>query len=186
MAEMNRKAQSGEALIFTLLAVVVIFLGFLYAMRNVMSNTTMTGNNLTRQKDIQVADIALRNLQQMIGDAYGDIPLEQSGANQAWWRVVAANTAVPTTYWASCLGNSSTASRCGAIPVSVGTTNLNYTAFAVVQTTGRAPELHSCPLDDFAAYYYDIYIHVVESSGVTSATTETVHKLCIKDPSSNR
>lgn len=186
MAQMSKRHQSGEALIFTLLALVVIFLGFLYTMRNVMSNSVMSGNNLTRQKNVQVADIALRNLQQLIFDNYGDQPLELSGTGQTWWRTVAANTVVPPTYWASCAGNSDTAARCGSVPVAIGTSTLGYTAYAVVQTTGRTPDPYACHLQNFSAYYYDIYIHVVESSGVTSATTETVHKLCVFDPNSNR
>lgn len=187
MELIHRKRQTGEALLFTLLAIVVIFLGFLYAMRNVVSNTTMTGNNLARQKNVQVADIALRNLQQIISDRYGGLPLEVSTVAEPWWRTGTPIT-IPAAYWNSCLGNTDKTARCGNVPVSIGNTALNYQALAVVQASGRAPDVSACPDagQDFVAYYYDIYIYVQENPGVTTATTETVHKLCVKDQSSNR
>lgn len=186
MAKMRRQAkQNGEALLLTLLVLLVMYLAFLYVMRNVMSSSQMAGNNLTRQKNVQVTDIALRNLEQRIFDTYGDQPLEQTGVTQPWYRTVAANTSIGASYWNNCLGNSDSTARCGTISVAVGSTNLSYTAYAVVQTTGRNPDPYACNLQNFSAYYYDIFIHVVEASGVTSATTEMVYKLCVFDPNSN-
>lgn len=184
MAQVNRRRQRGDTLILTLCILVVLLLGFVYVSRNLLYDTVMAGNNLSRQKNVQVADVAMRNLEQMIFNVYGDQQLEQSGVGQPWYRVVPANTSIPDGYWANCLG-AAAASRCGSVPVTVNGSALPYTALAVVQTTGRQPDPYACPNQGFAAYYYDVYIHTVEASGVTSATTETVYKLCVFDPTSN-
>ncbi|MBV8122527.1 MAG: hypothetical protein JO370_00415, partial [Paucibacter sp.] len=55
-----------------------------------------------------------------------------------------------------------------------------------VQPTGRQPDPFACQMQNFAAYYYDVNIHVTEASGVTAANTETVYKLCVFDPNLNR
>jgi hypothetical protein len=61
-----------------------------------------------------------------------------------------------------------------------------YTALAVVQPAGRTPDTDGCHLNSnfTLASYYTIYIRVRETSGVTSATTETVYRLCTKNASS--
>lgn len=181
MAQVSRHRQRGKTLILTLCILVVLLLGFVYVSRHILYDAVMAGNNLTRQKNVQVADIAMRNLEQLILNAYGDQQLELTGAGQPWYRVVPANTSIPDGYWASCLGASTADSRCGSVPVTVNGSALPYTAMAVVQPTGRLPDPYACPQGsgDFSAYYYDIYIHLVEASGVTSATTETVYKLCV-------
>ena len=181
----SRHRQAGETLLLTLGVLVVLLLGFLFVSRHIMSDAQMAGNNLARQKNVQVADVAMSNLSKMILDAYGGQRLEDIGAGLPWFRTVAANTVIPESYWATCLGASAATTRCGNVPVTVNGTALPYTALAVVQTTGRQPESDGC-LQNFAAYYYDVFIHTVESSGVTSATTETVYKLCVYDPNSNR
>jgi len=184
MAQVSRHRQRGETLILTLGILVVLLLGFVYVSRHIMYDAVMAGNNLTRQKNVQVADVAMRNLEQLIFNVYADQPLEQTGVAQPWYRVVPANTSIPDGYWNSCLG-ASAANRCGSVPVTVNGTALPYTAQVVVQTTGRQPDPYACNLQNFSAYYYDVYIHTVEASGVTSATTETVYKLCVFDPNSN-
>lgn len=65
--------------------------------------------------------------------------------------------------------------------VQIGNTALPFTALAVVQATGRQ-DLYACPLGNgaLAANYYDVFLNIKESSGATSATTETVIKLCVQ------
>lgn len=177
-----KSTQTGEALILTLLVLVVLYLGFLYTMRYVMTDAQMAGNNLAQQKNAQSADIALRNLETMMYQASNLIALELSANGQPWYRVVAPGTAGPNTaYWKSCLGNSSSAQRCGSVTVKIGNTNLPFTALAVVQPTDRR-DLYACPLGNgaLAANYYDVFINIQESSAATSATTETVIKLCVQ------
>jgi len=177
-----KSKQTGEALILTLLVLVVLYLGFLYTMRYVMTDAQMAGNNLAQQKNTQSADIALRNLESVVYQASNLVALELSASAQPWYRVVAPGTAGPdAAYWKTCLGNSSNALRCGAVNVQIGNTALPFTALAVVQATGRQ-DLYACPLGNgaLAANYYDVFLNIKESSGATSATTETVIKLCVQ------
>jgi len=170
--------QRGDIMLVTLVFLLLCLLGLVVSMRDSMINTTMNGNNLARQKDVQVADIALRQLETQVLAAYGGQALELSASGQPWWRNVAAGTAAPTgTYWDSCLGNATDSARCGAVSVAVNGSALNYTALAVVQPTGRSDST-SCDLAQFQAVYYDLYVHVKESNGVTAVNTETVYRIC--------
>ncbi|MBB4844774.1 Tfp pilus assembly protein PilX [Paucibacter oligotrophus] len=182
MAMKPRARQSGEALILTLLVLVVLYLGFLYTMRYVMTDAQMAGNNLAQQKNTQSADIALRRLQTMVLQASNLVALEFSATGQAWYRTVAPGTAAPdAAYWRNCLGNASSNARCGTVEVKIGNTVLPFTARAVVQPTDRR-DLYACPLGNIAlaANYYDVFLNIQESSAATSATTETVIKLCVQ------
>lgn len=178
----NRKSkQMGEALILTLLVLVVLYLGFLYTMRYVMSDAQMAGNNLALQKNAQSADIALRKLEDVIYQASNLVPLEISATVQPWYRQVAPGTPGPdAAYWKACLGNASSADRCGAVAVAIGNTALPFTAWAVVQPTGRT-DAYACEVGTLTALYYDVFIYIQESSAATSAATETVIKLCVQN-----
>lgn len=183
----TRHKQRGESLLFTLVTLLILLLGFLYTMRHTLLDISLTGNNLQRQKDVQVSDVALRNLEQQIAAVYSSQPLEISASTQAWYRDVAPGTPFPggpgsgaapsASYWASCVGSSSASARCGVVSVASGSTVLPYTAMAVVQPTGRT-DANACGLPQFRAIYYDIFLRVTETSGATSAVTETVYKLC--------
>ncbi|MBV8503055.1 MAG: hypothetical protein JO006_15230 [Paucibacter sp.] len=177
----SQRGQRGQTLILTISILLVLFLGFLYLMRRVMIDTSVAGNTVARQRDVQVADIALRNLEQTIFNAYGDQPLERSAIGQAWWRAVAPGTALPATFWSTCQA----ANTCAVIPVTVNGQAMPYTALASVQATGRQPDPYTCQMQNFAAYYYDVNIHISEASGATAANTETVYKLCVFDPNLN-
>ncbi len=180
------RGQRGDALVFTLLTLLVVGLGFLVAMRTVLVDTQLSGNHLARQKAVQVSDIALRSLAGTLQAAAGGMPLELAAAAQPWWRDVAAGTAAPDpAYWAGCLGNADATRRCAAVSVAAAGTALPYTALAAVQTTGRPADPHGCGLGQIgsgseqAAVYYDVFIHVVEAAGTAASSTETVYKLCI-------
>lgn len=179
---MNRQPrQAGEALILTLLVLVVLYLGFLYTMRFVMSDAQMAGNNLALQKNTQSADIALRNLEDVIYQASNLVPLEINATGQPWYRVVAPGTAGPdAAYWKACLGNASAANRCGSVNVAIGNTGLPFTAKAVVQPTGRT-DAYGCEVGTLSALYYDVFLNIQESSAATSAAIETVVKLCVQN-----
>jgi Tfp pilus assembly protein PilX len=176
--------QRGDILLVTMVFLLVCLLGLLVSMRDGVVQTTMTGNHLARQKDVQVADIALRTLENQLTTYSGGQDLKLSAAGQPWWRDVAAGTASPTdttsTYWDNCLGNSDTTLRCGSITVAINSTNLPYTAYAVVQPTGRW-DTTSCDMGtqgQFTAVYYDVFVHLKESNGATAVDTETVYRLC--------
>ena len=99
--------------------------------------------------------------------------------------VASAQTAPPTDaanpgYWKSCLGNTTASLRCASIslPSAAG-----YTALALVQPTGHT-DASQCPIPGAVPRYYDVFIHISEVSGMTSATTETIYKLCVAPSSS--
>ncbi len=182
-----RRRQRGDIMLVTMVFLLVCLLGLIGSMRDTIVETNMVGNNLTRQKDVQVADIALQVIKDQIVANFGGLALDQAPniVNKAWWRDLASTSAAspPTAaYWKDCLGNASTTLRCGSIPLVVGGTTLPYTALAVVQPTGRsAPVLdaNSCAMGPtFQAVFYAVYVHVQEASGATNINTETVYKVC--------
>ena len=172
------RRQRGEIILITLVFLLVSLLGLLHSMRDGIVNSMTTGNNLARQKGVQVADIALRQVESRILAAYAGMPLQLSAAGQAWWRDVPAATAAPAAaYWDGCLGNADATRRCASIAVTVDGRTLPYTAYAVVQPTGRS-DATSCSLAQYVAVYYAIHLHVMESNGATAVDTETVYRLC--------
>lgn len=174
----HARRQRGDIMLVTMVFLLVCLLGLVVAMRDGLVSTLMSGNNLARQRDVQVSDIATRQVETQILAAYGGMPLEIGASGQVWMRMVPAGTAAPTdAYWDSCLGNSDTTLRCGSVSVSVNGTALGYTALAVVQPTGRS-DANSCDLAGQQATYYDVYVHLKETNGVTSSNTETVYRLC--------
>jgi len=180
-----RRSQAGDITLVTLIFLLVCLLGLLVAMRSSTVETLMNGNNLARQKDVQVGDVALRQVESQILSTYGGAPLETSAVNQPWYRDVTAGTAAPQTtttptYWDTCLGNSTASLRCAALTLPSNGTTPPYTAYVVVQPTGRY-DTTSCSVGtagQFTAEYYDIFLHIVESSGATAVNTETVYRIC--------
>lgn len=169
------KRQRGDVLLLVLVVLVVLILGFTYSLRHVILDTQMAGNNLARQKAVQVADVALRNFGTQLLP-YNQ-PLEIVAINKTWFRDVVAGTAPPSgSYWKNCNGNGSTALRCAAVNVAIGASNLPYTALVVLQPTGRTGSCSSTVTPN--ALYYDIFVYASETSAASAVTTETVYKLC--------
>lgn len=175
----RRAAQRGDILLVVLVLLLLLLLGAATAMRTGIADSWMSGNNVVRQKDVHVSDIALRVMENTIRTVSNGQSLEVAAQNQAWYRDVTGVAAAPTpAYWDSCLGNASASSRCGSVNVSVNSQALPYTVLAVVQPLHRTDGT-KCDLGPtFGAVYYDIFIHVKESGGATAATTETVYQLC--------
>ena len=175
----RRRRQHGDILLITLFFLLFALLALLASMRSTIVDTLLVGNNLVRQKDVQVGDIALRQIESLMIAASAGMPLETSAATQPWYRDVAAGTAAPgSSYWAACLGNSSAASRCGQLTLTLGGTA--YTAYAVVQPTGRYDST-ACSMGSpgqYTADYYDVFVHVQEANATTSANTETIYRIC--------
>ncbi len=175
-------AQRGDVLLLVMISLLVCLLGLVYAMRDTIINTQVTGNNLARQKDAQVSDVALHIFENTITSAYGGQVLELSASSQPWWRSVPAGTAPPgdpatsPNYWSNCLNNADPTLRCSQVALPA---NLGYSAYAVAQPTGHTGAGGNCQgLILLTPYYYDVFIHVVETSRDTSATSEMVFKLC--------
>ncbi len=173
--------QRGDIMLVTMVFLLVCLLGLVVSMREGIVSTLMNGNNLARQRDVQVSDIATRLAEAQIS---GSTQLLQVSAfNQPWMRVDATTSVFPApdaAYWDSCLGNSDATKRCASIAPTVGGTALGYTVLMVVQYTGRY-DLFSCQMTtpvQFMASFYDVYVHVKEPNGVTSSDTHTVYRLC--------
>lgn len=178
------RAQRGDVLLIVLISLMVSLLGLVYAMRDTIISTQVTGNNLAKQKDAQISDVALNIVENTIRTSYGGQVLELSATGQPWWRNVPAGTAPPgdpvasPTYWSNCLGNGDVTLRCSQVALPAALT-AKYSAYAVVQPTGHTGGTGLCQgIVLLTPYYYDVFVHVVEASQDTSATTETVFKLC--------
>ena len=171
----SRPGQSGYILLVVLVALLLMLLGFLFFMRGTFSDAHMTGNVVQRYKDAQASDIALQVLDQKILNASNGSPLEITAAGKSWYRNVATGTPAPTaSYWSSCVG-AAAGSNCAQLSLPPG---VFYTAYAVVQPTGRT-DAYACQVTGYTAVYYDLFIHTVEQNGNTSADTESVYKLCV-------
>lgn len=190
----SARHQRGDVLLIVLIFLLVCLMGLVVSMRGSIVTTQMVGNNLQRHKDVQIADVALKQVESLMAAnslATGQ-PLELSvnaGTQPAWWRDVNPGTAAPTdAYWDSCATtNAADATlRCASLNVtsngaaaSTGA-GQTYKVLAVVQRTGRA-DANNCNIAPYTqANYYDIYLRVLETSGVTSSTTETVYRLCTR------
>jgi hypothetical protein len=74
--------QKGETLLLTLLALLVLFVSFLYVSSGAITNAKMAGNTLARQADVQVTDLALRQFQSTIAATSGGQALQLAAAAQ--------------------------------------------------------------------------------------------------------
>ena len=202
----SRRRQRGDTLLVVLIFLLVCLMGLVVSMRGSIVTTQSVGSNLQRQKNLQMADVALAQVESLMvanSDATGQ-PLEfsvGSGSSQpAWWRDVfpAVSTVLPPDepYWATCATTNAndatkrcytfTVNNAGATAVTGG--GQSYSAWAVVQPAGRKPDTDGCHLNSnnyTMASFYTIYIRVREISGATSATTETVYRLCTKNASAS-
>jgi hypothetical protein len=172
--------QRGDILLVVMVFLLVCLLGLVVSMREGIVSTLMGGNNLARQRDVQVSDIATRQVEGLMLASYGGMPLQISASTQAWLRMVPGGTAAPGAtagYWDNCLGNGDNTLRCGSVSPAVNSKDLGYTVLAVVQATGRS-DTTSCQLASQTATFYDVFVHVKEGNGVTSSDTETVYRLC--------
>ena len=182
------RRQRGDVTLIVLIFLMVCLLGLVVSMRGSIVTTQLVGNNLMRQKDLQTGDIALRQVEALMvaNSAVTGQPLQlsvASGTQPAWWRDVPAGTAPPTdTYWNTCSTTNAgdPTLRCASLPVTNNGVAMGYTVLAVVQYTGRYDQ-DSCNITQLPnASYYDISLRVIEASGVTTSTTETVYRLCTR------
>jgi type II secretory pathway pseudopilin PulG len=180
----RRQRQRGEILLFTLVALLLCLVGLIFAMRDTIITTLVTGNNLAKQKNAQANDIALKLIQSHIDAVVTgtgmDLPFSATG--EGWYRAIDPDAAPqpPTPdadYWAKCTPTGDTRQRCSTEPLPGTGRNAKF----VVQPTGRGDDL-GCPVKDgsllLTAVYYDVFIYVEEASQATSATTHTEYKIC--------
>lgn len=171
----TRAAQRGDILLFTLLLLLLLLLGALTASREGITTTWLIGNTVTRNKDVHVADIALRLVERTMGNTASGTPLEFVASAQSWYHDVAPGTSPPTdAFWVTCLSSGT----CASTAVTVNGSAVPYTALWYTQPTGTS-DTTTCPLAQYnRAMYYDVFVHVLESNGTTAATTETITRVC--------
>jgi hypothetical protein len=183
-ARQPARRQRGDIMLVTMVFLLVCLLGLVVSMREGIVSTLMGGNNLARQRDVHVSDIATRQVEGLIAAVpLQGQPLQVGAFNEPWMRVGGATVSYPApdaAYWESCLGNSDSTLRCASITPTIGGNALGYTVLAVVQWTGRGGDTSSCQMTNpqYYASYYDVYVHVKEANGVTSSDTHTVYRLC--------
>ncbi len=176
------RAQRGDIMLVTMVFLLVCLLGLIVSMRDGIVTTTMTGNNLVRQKNVHVADLALAVVASNI-DATVKLnaqALSLSATAKNWYRQGGVSAAPTAAYWDTCYtATTSTTTSCGTFsPLTVGTDTLPYTVYAVVQEAQSGlPKSTAC--QPFTTVYYDVFVHVKESNGATAADTESIYKVCI-------
>lgn len=200
--------EQGYILLLTLITLVVLLFGVLFVTRGNLLQTVMTGNTLQRQKDVQVGDLALRQVQlAIIQTACGGNPntcglLQTAAQGQPWFPVTDAGAAMPwsgnsptQTFWASCQANqtcdtlahiqsSVLASASPKPTVLPGASN----TLAVVVPATLPPDPSACdvlapngataPANNYTANYYEIFLNIREANGQTGVSTTNVFKLC--------
>ena len=176
------RAQRGDIMLVTMVFLLVCLLGLIVSMRDGIVTTLMNGNNLVRQKDVHVADLALGIVANNIDTTVGlnGLPLVLSASAKNWYRAGGVSAAPTAAYWNTCYSaTTSTTTSCGTVsPITVGTDTLPYTVYAVVQEAASdLSTVSACaPL---TTVYYDVFVHVKESNGATAADTESIYKVCI-------
>ncbi len=170
--------QRGAILVYALIALLLIFLGALFALRGGLTDTGLTDRFSERQKNTQASDLALQWISTQIGTTGASSPLEISATSQAWFlNVPAAQAVVPTPdYWLTCMAKSTSTDTCAQVTMPSGTTQ---TAWVFVQPTGRT-DTSACNTQGLTAVYYDVWVHTVDARGQVNTDTEAVYKLCIR------
>ena len=166
--------QRGSILLYSLVALLLMFLGALFALRGSLNDTALTDHYSQRQKNVQASDLAL----QYIVKNYGNSLSLNSASGQSWYyaalpaqMVDAANAA---SYWRSCIATASggsssgsgwsgsTTPTCAKLPTLAG----KQTAWFFVQPTG---------VSNGAAMYYDIWIHTSDPRSEVWVDTEAIY-----------
>jgi len=180
----HRHRQRGDILLVTMVFLLLCLLGLIGAMRDTMVETAQAGNNLARQRDTQVADLATQYIRnQILADVPAGTPLAMAPllTSQPWWRQVPATSAAKPPDWQTCNKNGDPANRCGPVTLTAGTQALPYTALVAVQPTGRTdPNSPQCNAGNgmAQAVYYAVFVHVQEAGGATAVNTESVYQAC--------
>ncbi len=173
----NSRRQRGAILIYSLIALLLIFLGALFALRGGLTDTGLTDRFSERQKNTQASDLALQWVSSQIASTGATSPLEISASSQTWYRpVAAASASVPDQqYWLTCINNPTTTDTCAQATMPSGVTQ---TAWVFVQPTGRT-DTSSCGSGGESAVYYDVWIHTLDARGQVGTDTEAVYRLCV-------
>lgn len=199
----SRRAENGYVLLLTLIALVVLLFGVLFTLRGDLLQNVMTGNTAQRQKDVQVGDLALRQVQQALIATVqkgGNQVLDVAAHGQPWFFTPPAGVmpasapfyaSPPGTagaypgFWASCQSNNQCAPLSSVVsvlnpapPAIVGPGGQPYQVLVSVWPTNLPTNAYACGTTGYTASYYAIYLHIVEPNGTTATNTQSVIKLC--------
>ncbi|KAB2897940.1 MAG: hypothetical protein F9K35_11145 [Burkholderiaceae bacterium] len=179
-------------MLFVLFAMLVTLLGALYALRGLVNDTAVAGNAAQRQKNVQMGDAALALATKVITDTLGgtdgSVALQIAAHGAKWFYIPPGPGAwsVPGTganagFWSQC-ADGGAAVPCPDIAALTGTALPGgYTARMVVVPTNLPPDPQTCGTTGYVASYYNVFVHVREANGITSATLESVFKQCVRD-----
>jgi Tfp pilus assembly protein PilX len=164
--------QRGDSLVLSLFILLLMALAFVVTMRAVKTDAQTSGALGWHTRGKQASEVVLKLTLKAIADATTNAA-SLTPASPAWFRT-GTSPAVPTlSYWTSCVGNASTASRCDMI------TQNGFKVYRIVQETTASATGSASPCSPFQAKYYRIFMHAVEKSGVGSQVdTEGVYRLC--------
>lgn len=190
------RRERGYVLLLTLIALVVLLLGALFTLRGNLLQNVMTGNTAQRQKNVQVGDLALRQVQQVLISTIqsANTALDISAAGQPWfytpttnpWPLPGAQSGANANFWNVCLANktcdtlSDMASTLSPPPPAVTDGNGNvYQILVTVTPTFRPSEQSACNGNSTLwASYYAVFMNIREANGTTAANIQSVIKLC--------
>ncbi len=183
----NRNAtnQQGSVLLFSLVVLLLMFLGALFALRGELTDTSLTDHFSERQKNILASDLALQWVANQINSVGSSRFLEISATNQSWFlNVQPANAVTPTpSYWSTCMSSSTSTDTCAQAKLTTTTTpsaaTPTQTAWVFVQPTGRT-DASACNTQGLTAVYYDIWVHTIDARSQVRTDTESVYKLCVR------
>ena len=184
--------QRGSILLYSLVALLLMFLGVLFAMRGSLNDTALTDHYSQRQKNVQASDLALQAIisSDLQPYAAAATELEVAASGQSWFfnaqPAQMVGSANASSYWCSCMAASAgtsttgcgwggtTTPTCAALPKLAG----GQTAWFFVQPTGRS-DGSGCGTSGMTAVYYDIWIHTADPRSQVWADTESVYRLCV-------
>lgn len=191
------RRHTGNVLLFVLLALLVVMLGGLYMMREQFNETVVAGNELQREKNVHMSDVALplivRNIEAVVGE---NQRIEDAPAAPNWFVAPATEWPAPGAvgtdnegYWSVCTesGDKRCARQCVGVsgPLACTDGEFQYIVKYVVVPTNIPTSSRTCGHSRYKADFYSIFVHVQEASstsdkGPTSATIEAVYRRCVK------
>lgn len=171
--------QGGSILLVSLVALLLLFIGALFTLRGVLTDTALTDAFGERQKSTIASDLALQWVVGQIQATYqasqGQV-LEISAAGKPWF-LSAAQPQVPTpAYWSGCQSQSTATDTCAPVTLANGAPQK---AWVFVQPTGRSDPSACGDTQSLTAWYYDIWVHTVDPRTQTGVDTESLFKLCV-------
>jgi Tfp pilus assembly protein PilX len=189
MPAARRSRQRGSILLVSLVALLLLFIGALFTLRGVLTDTALTDAFNERQKATVASDLALQWAVSQIEATYqasqGHV-LEISAAGKPWFRPWSGNPAAPVNpssqpasqpnYWTTCENNPSSTYVCAPVTLA---NSAPQKAWVFVQPTGRSDPSACGDTQSLIAWYYDIWVHTVDPRTQTGVDTESLFKLCV-------